>query len=65
MIPTDRRVVQVALRRPYTFIVLALLLLILGVLTISRTAKDIWAGWLRNCLRRRCDSRHSLDFKWT
>ena len=35
-------IVQVALRRPYTFIVLALLLLILGVLTIARTAKDIF-----------------------
>jgi CzcA family heavy metal efflux pump len=35
-------IVQVALRRPYTFIVLALLLLILGMLTISRTAKDIF-----------------------
>jgi CzcA family heavy metal efflux pump len=35
-------IVQVALRRPYTFIVLALLLLILGVLTIGRTAKDIF-----------------------
>src|SRR6202167_4723292 len=35
-------IVQVALRRPYTFIVLALLLLILGVLTIGRTAKDVF-----------------------
>src|SRR6202167_5429174 len=35
-------IVQVALRRPYTFIVLALLLLILGMLTIKRTAKDIF-----------------------
>ncbi|WP_267221286.1 efflux RND transporter permease subunit [Dyella silvae] len=35
-------IVQLALRRPYTFIVLALLLLILGVLTIVRTPKDIF-----------------------
>jgi multidrug efflux pump subunit AcrB len=35
-------IVQVALRRPYTFIVLALLLLILGTLAITRTAKDIF-----------------------
>jgi CzcA family heavy metal efflux pump len=35
-------IVQVALRRPYTFIVLALLLLILGTLTIVRAAKDIF-----------------------
>ena len=35
-------IVQVALRRPYTFIVLALMLLILGTLTITRTAKDIF-----------------------
>ena len=35
-------IVRVALRRPYTFIVLALLVLILGTLTIERTAKDIF-----------------------
>lgn len=35
-------IVQLALRRPYTFIVLALLLLIVGVLTIVRTPKDIF-----------------------
>jgi CzcA family heavy metal efflux pump len=35
-------IVQVALRRPYTFIVLALMLLIVGALTITRTAKDIF-----------------------
>jgi multidrug efflux pump subunit AcrB len=35
-------IVQVALRRPYTFIVLALLLLIVGALTVARTAKDIF-----------------------
>jgi CzcA family heavy metal efflux pump len=35
-------IVRVALRRPYTFIVLALLVLILGALTIERTAKDIF-----------------------
>src|ERR1700678_2491724 len=35
-------IVQVALRRPYTFIVLALMLLILGALTIASTAKDIF-----------------------
>jgi multidrug efflux pump subunit AcrB len=35
-------IVQVALRRPYTFIVLALLVLILGTLTIGRTPKDIF-----------------------
>jgi multidrug efflux pump subunit AcrB len=35
-------IVKVALRRPYTFIVMALLLLILGPLTILNTAKDIF-----------------------
>lgn len=35
-------IVRIALSRPYTFIVLALLLLILGPLTIMRTPKDIF-----------------------
>lgn len=35
-------IVRIALARPYTFIVLALLLLILGPLTILRTPKDIF-----------------------
>jgi CzcA family heavy metal efflux pump len=35
-------IVRVALQRPYTFIVLALLLLILGPLTIRRTPTDIF-----------------------
>ena len=35
-------IVRVALQRPYTFIVLALLLLILGPLTILRTPTDIF-----------------------
>jgi CzcA family heavy metal efflux pump len=35
-------IVRIALSRPYTFIVLALLLLILGPLTIARTPKDIF-----------------------
>jgi multidrug efflux pump subunit AcrB len=35
-------IVKVALSRPYTFIVLALLLLILGPLSIINTAKDIF-----------------------
>ncbi|MFO1320930.1 MAG: efflux RND transporter permease subunit [Burkholderiales bacterium] len=35
-------VVQLALRRPYTFIVLALLILIIGPLTILRTPTDIF-----------------------
>ena len=35
-------IVRIALSRPYTFIVLALLLLILGPLTIQRTATDIF-----------------------
>lgn len=34
--------VRIALSRPYTFIVLALLLLILGILAILRTPKDIF-----------------------
>jgi CzcA family heavy metal efflux pump len=34
--------VRVALTKPYTFIVLALLLLILGILAIARTPKDIF-----------------------
>src|SRR5579883_3122901 len=35
-------IVRIALRRPYTFIVMALLLMILGPLVILRTAKDIF-----------------------
>lgn len=35
-------IVRIALSRPYTFIVFALLLLILGTLTIVRTPKDIF-----------------------
>jgi CzcA family heavy metal efflux pump len=35
-------IVRVALSRPYTFVVLALLLLILGPLSIANTAKDIF-----------------------
>lgn len=35
-------IVRIALTRPYTFIVLALLLLLLGILTIIRTPKDIF-----------------------
>ena len=35
-------IVEVALRRPYTFIVLALLLLIIGPLMILRTPTDIF-----------------------
>ena len=35
-------IVSVALRRPYTFIVLALLITLLGVFTILRTPTDIF-----------------------
>jgi multidrug efflux pump subunit AcrB len=35
-------IVQLALRRPYTFIVLAIFILIAGVLSILRTPKDIF-----------------------
>ena len=35
-------IVRLALRRPYTFIVVAILILILGVLSILRTPKDIF-----------------------
>ena len=35
-------IVRLALRRPYTFVVLALLLLILGPIVILRTATDIF-----------------------
>src|ERR1700733_2165351 len=35
-------IVKVALQRPYTFIVLAILILLLGVFSILRTAKDIF-----------------------
>jgi len=35
-------IVQVALRRPYTFIVLALLIMIFGVLSAVRTPTDIF-----------------------
>ncbi len=35
-------IVQLALRRPYTFIVMALLIVILGVVTIQRTPTDVF-----------------------
>ncbi len=35
-------IVQLALRRPYTFIVMALLILIMGVVTIQRTPTDVF-----------------------
>src|SRR5580700_4725611 len=35
-------IVKLALRRPYTFIVLALVILLLGVFTILRTPTDIF-----------------------
>src|SRR5882724_6717878 len=35
-------IVRVALKRPYTFVVLAILILILGTLSISRTPTDIF-----------------------
>ena len=35
-------IVQLALRRPYTFIVLAIFILIAGVFSILRTPKDIF-----------------------
>ena len=35
-------IVRLALRRPYTFIVLAMLIVLLGVFTILRTATDIF-----------------------
>src|SRR3979411_1016940 len=35
-------IVRIALRRPYTFIVLALLILLVGPLTIARTPTDIF-----------------------
>lgn len=35
-------IVQLALRRPYTFIVMALLIVVLGTVTISRTPTDVF-----------------------
>src|SRR5689334_785976 len=35
-------IVRIALQRPYTFIVLAVLIVLLGVFTIARTATDIF-----------------------
>jgi hypothetical protein len=35
-------IVNLALRRPYTFIVLSIFILIVGVLSILRTPKDIF-----------------------
>ena len=36
--------VRIALSRPYTFVVLAILLLIIGPLAALRTPTDIWSG---------------------
>ena len=35
-------IVKIALQRPYTFLVLAILILLMGVLAIVRTATDIF-----------------------
>ena len=35
-------IVRLALRRPYTFTVMALLIVILGLITLGRMAKDIF-----------------------
>ena len=35
-------IVRLALRRPYTFVIAALLIVLLGVVTIARTAVDIF-----------------------
>ena len=35
-------IVQLALRRPYTFIVMAILIVIIGSVTIQRTPTDIF-----------------------
>ena len=35
-------IVRLALRRPYTFVVVALLILVLGVVTIARMPVDIF-----------------------
>ena len=35
-------IVKLALRRPYTFIVMALLIMIFGVASALRTPTDIW-----------------------
>jgi multidrug efflux pump subunit AcrB len=35
-------IVKLALRRPYTFIVLAIVIMLLGVFSISRTPTDIF-----------------------
>ena len=55
--------VRIALRRPYTFVVLALLLLIIGPLAAWRTPTDIfpeisipviaWSGDIPDCRRSR------------
>lgn len=42
MVPTTMWIVRIALSRPYTFIVLALMLLIIGPLAILRTPTDIF-----------------------
>jgi len=35
-------IVRLALRRPYTFVVMAILILVMGVVAILRTASDIF-----------------------
>jgi len=35
-------IVKLALRRPYTFVVMALLMLLLGITSIKKTATDIF-----------------------
>jgi multidrug efflux pump subunit AcrB len=38
-------IVRLALNRPYTFVVLAILILLLGPAVILRTPTDIWPGF--------------------
>src|SRR6266446_1110567 len=37
-------IVRLALRRPYTFVIVALLIAVMGVLSIIKTQKDIFSG---------------------
>ena len=61
-------IVRLALRRPYTFVVLSILLLILGPVTILRTPTDIFPNinipvvsivWQYCRALRRPDGRHA------
>ena len=56
-------IVQLALRRPYTFVVLAILILLFGAMSALRTATDIFPP-IKIRDRRRLDLHRSIPVRY-